>query len=109
MASMRTASGTLFACRAKSQSWKRVATDGPALERLEYRQLLTVGPTAQEQQSLELLNRMRMDPADELPLLLNTPDKNVQTGITVFDVKKQVLTDQWADLQPAAPLAWNDL
>ncbi len=105
---MRIATGTLFACRGGQRLRKPSAMDGPIFERLERRKLLSFDPTAQEQQSLELLNRMRQDPADELPLLINSGDKNVDAGLTVFGVNRTQLAAQWGSLVPAAPLAWSD-
>jgi hypothetical protein len=60
---------------------------------------------------LELVNRMRANPAAELPRLLNSGDPNVNfaLGPYGFNVNKTLLAQQWATLTPAPPLAWNDL
>src|SRR5262245_34416415 len=68
----------------------------PLLERLEDRIVLstTVGlaspsdsePSAREQYLLELVNRMRLNPADELGLLLNAHDPNVDNALAYFHV-----------------------
>jgi uncharacterized protein YkwD len=76
------------------------------LEFLEDRALPSAG--AREEYALELINRMRTNPAAELPLLLNSTDPNVQQSLSYFNVDQQVLAQQWATLQPVAPLAWND-
>jgi uncharacterized protein YkwD len=76
------------------------------IERLEDRLVPSAG--AQEEYMLELVNRMRTNPAAELPLLLNSNDANVNSALAYFNVNKQVLGQQWATLTPAPPLAWSD-
>ncbi|HVX15362.1 MAG TPA: DUF4214 domain-containing protein [Pirellulales bacterium] len=76
------------------------------LETLEVRAMLTAG--VQEEYLLELMNRMRSDPADELPLLLNSTDPNVIEALSYFQVNTTVLAQQWSALTPAPPLAYND-
>jgi hypothetical protein len=73
---------------------------------LEDRTVLSAGP--REEFALELLNRMRANPAAELPLLLNSNDPAVNSALHYFAVNQQVLAQQWASLTPAPPLAWND-
>ncbi|NEP15029.1 MAG: hypothetical protein F6K14_33625, partial [Symploca sp. SIO2C1] len=67
-----------------------------------------VQPTAQEQYMLELTNRMRINPADELDLLINSSDPNVNGAIDFFDVDLGVLATQWSSLTSAQPLAWSN-
>jgi Domain of unknown function (DUF4114)/SdrD B-like domain len=65
-------------------------------------------PTANEQELLELMNRMRLNPGAELALLLDTSDGNVQYGLVdYYGVDRAVLTAQWSKLKPVAPLAWS--
>jgi uncharacterized protein YkwD len=64
-------------------------------------------PTAQEQQMLELINRMRQAPATELNLLINSGDANVNSALSYFSVNNATLTSQWNSLVPTAPLAWS--
>ncbi|MSR65316.1 MAG: DUF11 domain-containing protein [Verrucomicrobiae bacterium] len=64
-------------------------------------------PSARDQHMLELVNRMRLNPAAELPLLTNATDANVQAAISGFHVDLSVLAQQWATLTPMPPLAWN--
>jgi hypothetical protein len=64
-------------------------------------------PTAQEQQMLELINRMRQAPAAELDLLLNSGDVAVANALSFFNVSISTLTQQWASLLPTAPVAWS--
>jgi uncharacterized protein YkwD len=78
-------------------------------------------PTNDEQLMLEMVNRMRWDPAAELNVLVNlnpgspatwrTPksnDPNVASALTFFNVDAAALASQWAGLAPrTAPLAWN--
>src|SRR5262245_7001673 len=65
-----------------------------AVEPLEERALLT-GPTANQQYLLELINRMRMDPASERELILNAHDAYVDTALYYFDVNLTTLAQQW--------------
>lgn len=85
-----------------------------APEPLEVRLLLTTGPTPFEQELLEHLNRMRTDPQGELdrlfssyPAPLVARDPAVQAAIDAFNVDGETLVAQMAELQAAAPLAWN--
>jgi Ca2+-binding RTX toxin-like protein len=64
-------------------------------------------PTAQEQEMLELINRMRINPADELDYLINSSDPDVEFAIDFFNVDLNVLSNQWDTLNPVAPLAWS--
>jgi len=41
-------------------------------------------PSAEEQYMLELVNRMRIDPAAEYNLLVNSDDSNVNGALTFF-------------------------
>ena len=98
----------LFRARRQAQpTARRKRRFVPRLEALEDRTLLDAG--VQEEYALELLNRMRTDPAAELPLLLNSNDPDVQNALSFFNVDRSVLAQQWATLTPVPPLAWNDL
>src|SRR4051812_40289056 len=77
------------------------------VEHLEPRTLLS-GPSPREQQMLELINRLRANPAAELPLILNSKDPDIQNALNFFGVNRSVLAKQWANLSKEAPLAWND-
>src|SRR5436190_10412065 len=77
------------------------------LEPMEGRTLLS-GPGPREQQMLELLNRLRTRPAQELPLLLASKDPDVVAALKFFKVDRARLGRQWANLTPVQPLAWND-
>lgn len=84
------------------------------LEQLEARDVPTINPTGQEQEMLELVNRMRMDPAGELKRLLvstsplQAVDPEVQSALQYFGVSGSALASQWASLTAAQPLAWSD-
>ena len=65
-------------------------------------------PTGQEQEMLELLNRMRMNPSGELNRLINSSDANVNFAIKYFKVDLNVLTNQWKTLLPVQPIAWSE-
>lgn len=56
---------------------------------------------------LALTNRMRANPEGELSLLLNSGDRNIDSAIEFFNVDIAILTQQWSQLSPAAPLAWS--
>src|SRR4051812_28268649 len=79
----------------------------PSVEPLELRRYLSFNPTAREQEMLELVNRMRTNPAAELPLLIHSNDANVNNALDFFNVNTSVLSTQWASLDPVQPLAWN--
>lgn len=64
-------------------------------------------PTAQEQQMLELVNRIRQAPAAELNILLNSGDPNIDNALTFFNVDRSTLNQQWSQLSPTAPVAWS--
>ena len=72
-----------------------------------------LGPSADEQEMLELINRMRMDPQGELNRLIKsfTPfeawDPRVTKSLYDLQVRASQLRADWAELTPAAPLAWN--
>ncbi len=63
-------------------------------------------PTAKEQELLELINRMRSNPAAELALLLNSTDAAVVDGLSYYNIDRAALQAQWNQLIAAAPLAW---
>jgi hypothetical protein len=69
-----------------------------------------VTPSAggREEYLLELVNRMRGNPAAELPLLLNSGDADVQSALAFLHVDRTLLSQQWQALAPRAPVAWND-
>ncbi|MEO0935608.1 MAG: SdrD B-like domain-containing protein, partial [Cyanobacteria bacterium J06641_2] len=66
-------------------------------------------PSAEEQYMLELVNRMRMNPAAEENLLVNSSDPNVNSAITSFGVDLTELSNQWSTLTAVQPVAWSSL
>ena len=73
-----------------------------------------IGPSAEEQEMLELINRMRIDPQGELNRLIKSfsPyeafDPEITTAINRHDYPKSYhLDSEWAALSSVAPLAWN--
>lgn len=77
-------------------------------------------PTADEQYMLEMINRMRTRPQQELDLLANinygaattfaspsSADPNVAAALNFFNVRPDILVTQWSALSPTQPLAWN--
>ena len=84
------------------------------VEALELRTLLSATtPTASEQEMLELINQMRTDPQAALSVLvdslspLHSGDSDIQSAISYFKVKGAVLAQEWSQLTPQQPLAWN--
>jgi uncharacterized protein YkwD len=72
-------------------------------------------PTAQEQELLELVNRMRQRPQEELQILLDAADPTKQSydpaikkALDDFKVNIDTLKLQWSKLtKPVAPIAWS--
>jgi uncharacterized protein YkwD len=73
-------------------------------------------PTAQEQELLELINRMRQYPQAELQILLDAADPTKQSydpaikkALDDFKVNINTLKTQWSTLTKAvAPVAWSN-
>jgi len=65
-------------------------------------------PSAAEQYMLELVNRMRQNPQNELDLLLSNADSEVGQALEYFKVDRQILSEQWRKLEPVAPVAWSE-
>jgi len=81
---------------------------GLLLESLEPRELLSgADPTAMEQFDLELINRFRQNPVQELPLLLASGNANITSALTTYGVDLNALYTAFSTLTPVAPLAWN--
>ena len=76
-------------------------------------------PTDLQQYWLELINRMRMDPAAELERLTNysvpgtsfanppSDDPFIAAALQYYNTSASLLATQWGTLTPAAALAWN--
>jgi uncharacterized protein YkwD len=72
-------------------------------------------PTAQEQELLELINRMRLHPQEELQILLDAADPTnasydpaIKRALDDFNVNINTLKTQWSKLKTAvAPVAWS--
>src|SRR5947209_7347925 len=98
--------GWLARFRLSQISTRRPRSSRLHLELLEDR----LNPSAglREQYMLELVNRMRANPAAELPILLNSNDPAVTSALAYFNVNRTALQNQWSTLTPAPPLAWND-
>ncbi len=92
------------------------------LEALEAREVPTINPTGMEQEMLELVNRMRMDPQGELSRLListnpvQSADPQVQAALSYFGVSGSTLAAQASRSHDrpqhpirvaALPLAWR--
>lgn len=90
-------------------------------EFLEDRRLLAFDPSPFEQEQLEHINRMRLNPAGELAIFfdslspLDTYEGNgpndespIQDALDHFNVSGTVLQQQWAQLTAVPPLAWNE-
>jgi Ca2+-binding RTX toxin-like protein len=77
--------------------------------------MLTFNPSGIEQETLEHINRVRLNPQDELDFLfsshpspLTARDADVQAAIDFFNVSGATLESQFASLNPAPALAWNE-
>lgn len=72
-------------------------------------------PSLQEQEMLEEINRMRMNPAAELSLFvdrlipISSADPDIDLALNFFDVDGSLLASQWSNLTPAQPLAWSEV
>ncbi len=75
-------------------------------------------PTPEQQFWLELMNRMRLDPAGELERLVHfsapgvwdtvkSDDPSVQFALDFYGTDAAVLASQWTSLSAAPPLAWS--
>jgi uncharacterized protein YkwD len=64
-------------------------------------------PTAQDQEMMELTNRLRQNPGGELDLLLNSSDPKIKQNLDFFKVNLDALRQEWQKLQPVAPVAWS--
>ncbi|HVX83281.1 MAG TPA: CAP domain-containing protein [Phycisphaerae bacterium] len=94
--------------RRKRPAGRRPSLRAWGIEALEERLLLSASdPSGAEQELLWLLNRVRTDPADELPKLLGSHDPNVQQALGYFQVDQNLLAQQWTTLTAVQPLAWN--
>lgn len=89
------------------------------MEALEDRLLFSMNPTGMEQQMLEMINRFRANPTEELGQIFistnpgdanffRTHDADVNAALDFFGVNATTLFSQFTNLQPSAPLAWND-
>jgi len=85
-----------------------------AIEGLESRRLLAFDPSPQQQEMLEHVNRMRVNPQGELSVLftsmnpLTASDPSSRDAIAYFkDPTSEEIRREWATLSPAQPLAWR--
>ena len=89
------------------------------MEALENRILFSINPTGAEQEMLEMINRMRANPTEELehifisteqshPNYFESTDSGVNAALDFFGVDDQTLFSQFALLTDAPPLAWHE-
>ncbi len=69
--------------------------------------IFSLNPSGYEQEMLELVNRMRLNPAAELNYLLNSGNPDINSALSFFKVDRTVLANQWARLTAVQPLAWS--
>ncbi len=90
-----------------------------SLETLESRRMLALNPTGLEQEMMELVNRVRMDPAGEPdrlfistdpsnPNYFVSTDPDVNIAIDFFNTDPAAFFAQWSSVPSAPPLAWNE-
>ncbi len=89
------------------------------LESLEDRRMLAFDPSGMEQEMLEHINRMRINPQDELDVLFlstdvghpnyfTSSDTDVNIALNFFGTDAATLFSQWSALEDVPPLAWNE-
>lgn len=66
-------------------------------------------PTGEEQYMLELINRARMNPAEEGVRLANHPDANIQGAINFFGIDRNAMIADFANYPARPPLSMNML
>ena len=92
---------------------RRLLSRWEGLEFLEVRRVLSATPTNAEQETLELINRLRTNPQGELNHLFSSfspltgRDPNVDVSVRFFGTNASILESQWSSLVAVAPLAWN--
>jgi len=76
--------------------------------------MFSFDPSPQEQEMIELINRMRLHPQQELAKLvqvnstLTSTDPDVANALSFFNVNATSLQQQWSQLRAVPPLAWNE-
>jgi Ca2+-binding RTX toxin-like protein/uncharacterized protein YkwD len=112
---MRSLSDVILRFPRRRRSRRCSSAHRVSTEALERRILLTLNPSPLEQEMLEYLNRFRDNPQAELDALLSSHpspltarDPDVQTALDFFSVNGVALDAQFANLNPAPPLAWNE-
>ena len=82
----------------------------PRLERLESREVLTAGgPSPLQQQTLELLNMARTNPAAMADWVASHLTSNERLTLNYYGVDLQAKLNSIRSATPQPPLAWNDL
>lgn len=85
-----------------------------SIEQLECRRLLTINPTADEQEVLQYINRFRVDPAGEFSRLFSSAsplvarDSTLQADLDFFKVNGALLQSEWSAIVPTQPVTWNE-
>lgn len=85
-----------------------------AVEQLECRRLLSINPTGQEQEFLQLVNRFRTDPRGEFDRIFSSTSplksrySTIQSDLDRHKVSGSLLKSEWAALSPVEPLVWNE-
>lgn len=85
-----------------------------AVEQLECRRLLSINPTGQEQEFLQLVNRFRTDPRGEFDRIFSSTSplksrySTIQSDLDRHQVSGALLKSEWAALSPVEPLVWNE-
>ncbi len=65
-------------------------------------------PSAEEQYSLEMMNRARANPTEEGVRLVDNNDANVQFALQFFNISKDLVKNQFASYPARPPLAFNN-
>jgi len=89
---------------------RQEVADGGRVSAQAATQVYSIGqPTDEEQLYVELLNRSRLFPAQEVELLINSPDASIQNNLNFFGTDRNLLIQQFRALTPVPPLAFNPL
>lgn len=68
---------------------------------------MTSTPTNEEQLMLQLINRARENPYQEMVALFNTGQNNIDGAVSYFNVNQSLALSQVQNVSAVAPVVWN--
>jgi hypothetical protein len=86
---------------------KALIKQAPTMEWTRHKTADGSHPDATEQAFMDLMNHARADPTQEGMFLANTGDPDVDFAIDFFDVDLQALQDEFAEIDPKSPAAFD--